>query len=91
MHSDLSQQRRRRLTPYLVTAGLLATAQSAQGKEPEASSVPPPTVDSDGDGRMDAWDRDRDGRVDAWDTDGDGLPNVLDDDGDGKPDQPAQN
>jgi hypothetical protein len=48
--------------------------------------VPPPTIDSNADGRPDAWDRDANGVPDAWDTDGDGKPDAKDDDGDGKPD-----
>ena len=57
--------------------------------QPEPSTqdrVPPPTIDTDGDGKADGWDRDGDGRADVWDSDGDGQPDLVDDDGDGKPD-----
>lgn len=56
---------------------------SGKGK----SETPPPTIDTDGDGKADAWDRDGNGIADAWDTDGDGKPDLFDDNGDGKPDQ----
>lgn len=90
MHSNKASKSLRRMTPYLMTVGLgLSVAASAA--EPELSDetpseIPAPTMDSDGDGIMDAWDRSGDGRADAWDTDGDGQPDLLDDDGDGKPD-----
>ncbi len=48
--------------------------------------VPPPTMDTNEDGKMDAWDRDANGVADAWDVNGDGKPDVMDNDGDGKPD-----
>lgn len=48
--------------------------------------VPPPTIDTDKDGKADAWDRDANGIPDAWDTNGDGKPDLLDNNGDGKPD-----
>lgn len=48
--------------------------------------VPPPTIDSNKDGKADAWDRDGNGIPDAWDTNGDGKPDLLDNNGDGKPD-----
>lgn len=40
--------------------------------------APPATIDSNGDGKMDAWDRNGDGKADAWDTDGDGQPDKAD-------------
>ncbi len=49
-------------------------------------TVPPPTIDSNEDGKADAWDRDGNGTPDAWDVNGDGKPDKFDDDGDGKPD-----
>ncbi len=55
-------------------------------KPPIEKPVQPPTIDTNGDGKADGWDRDGNGLVDAWDTDGDGKPNVFDDDADGKPD-----
>jgi hypothetical protein len=48
--------------------------------------VPPPTIDSNQDGKPDAWDRDANGMADAWDVNDDGKPDVVDDNGDGKPD-----
>jgi hypothetical protein len=62
-----------------------AYAQTAPASAPEGS-VPPPTIDSNEDGKPDAWDRDGNGSPDAWDTNGDGKPDKMDDDGDGKPD-----
>ncbi len=50
------------------------------------TKIPPPTMDTNGDGRPDAWDRDSNGVADAWDTDNDDKPDALDNDGDGKPD-----
>jgi hypothetical protein len=49
-------------------------------------TVPPPTIDSNQDGKPDAWDRDANGMADAWDTNGDNKPDLFDDNGDGKPD-----
>jgi hypothetical protein len=49
--------------------------------------VPPPTIDTDKDGKADAWDRDNNGIPDAWDLNGDGKPDALDNNGDGKPDE----
>jgi hypothetical protein len=49
-------------------------------------SVPAPTIDTDKDGKADAWDRDANGLPDAWDVNGDGKPDLFDDNGDGKPD-----
>ncbi len=51
-----------------------------------SSEIPAPTIDTDGDGKADAWDRSGNGQPDAWDTDGDGKPDLLDDNADGKPD-----
>lgn len=53
------------------------------------SEVPAPTLDTDQDGKADAWDRDGDGKADAWDRNGDGVPDAVDDDGDGRPDPAA--
>lgn len=63
-------------------------APTTTSKAPE-SSVPPPTIDSNEDGKADAWDRDANGTPDAWDVNGDGKPDKFDDDGDGKPDDKA--
>lgn len=67
---------------------------SAVASEPPAAGgdkpkhIPAPTIDSNGDGKADAWDRNGDGKADAWDRDGDGKPDAYDDDGDGQPDAP---
>jgi hypothetical protein len=50
--------------------------------------IPPATIDTNGDGKADAWDRDANGMPDAWDVNGDGQPDQLDNNGDGKPDAP---
>ncbi|MDE8650684.1 hypothetical protein [Novosphingobium album (ex Liu et al. 2023)] len=73
-----------------LTLGV-AYAQDAQPAEPEAApaenaATPPATLDTNGDGKMDAWDRDANGAADAWDTNGDGTPDAVDTNGDGKPD-----
>jgi hypothetical protein len=90
MHSKKSSNRVRRLTPYLITVGLglSVAANAAQTETPDEvqSEIPAPTIDTDGDGKMDAWDRDGDGQPDAWDSDADGKPDLLDDNADGKPD-----
>lgn len=53
---------------------------------PTPDKPPPPTIDTNNDGKADAWDRDANGMPDAWDTNGDGKPDLLDENGDGKPD-----
>lgn len=90
MHSNKASKALRRMTPYLMTVGL-GLSVAANAAEPELSDdkqseIPAATIDTDGDGIMDAWDRSGDGTPDAWDTDGDGQPDALDNDGDGKPD-----
>lgn len=76
-----------------LTASGLAYAQADPAPTTSASapeeSVPPPTIDSNEDGKADAWDRDANGTPDAWDVTGDGKPDKFDDDGDGKPDDKA--
>lgn len=62
-----------------------APAEKMTAPAPEGE-VPPPTMDTNEDGKADAWDRDANGIPDAWDTNGDGKPDVKDNDGDGKPD-----
>ena len=59
---------------------------SQEAPPPIESQVPVPTIDTNGDGKPDAWDRDANGVADAWDIDGDGKPDLLDNDGDGRPD-----
>ena len=56
----------------------------ALAEPPTAATKPnPPTIDSNGDGKADAWDRNADGKADAWDANGDGKPDSWDDDFDG--------
>ncbi len=62
-----------------------ADKMSAPPQVPE-KAVPPPSLDSNNDGKLDAWDRDANGVADAWDINGDGQPDQVDDNGDGKPD-----
>jgi len=81
--------------PSLITAALGAVMLTAvpvfaqDASEAPAKSSPPATIDTDGDGVMDAWDQRGDGKPDTWDTDGDGKPDAFDQDGDGAPD-PAE-
>ena len=64
-------------------------AVTAKKAEPMADKKmpPPPTIDTNKDGKADAWDRDANGIPDAWDVNGDGKPDLLDNNGDGKPDE----
>ena len=56
--------------------------------EPSPSkSIPVPTIDTNKDGKADAWDRDGNGIPDAWDVNEDGKPDLFDNNGDGKPDE----
>lgn len=63
--------------------------------EPDKSSassgsegqVPAATIDTNEDGKPDAWDRDANGVPDAWDINGDGKPDTMDNNGDGRPDE----
>ncbi|WP_228243917.1 VCBS repeat-containing protein [Porphyrobacter sp. GA68] len=64
-----------------VTTAPPTTAPVAPGQTPS------PTLDTDGDGKPDAWDTTGDGRANLWDLDGDGEPDAADTDGDGRPDQ----
>jgi hypothetical protein len=98
MNSKSTKIRKRRyVTPYLITAGLLAPAaatgalaetESTEAADPgeATANVPPPTIDTNGDNTPDAWDRDGNSIADAWDVDGDMVPDLFDDDGDGAPD-----
>lgn len=65
---------------------IAAPATMAAAQETGAMADPPATIDSNNDGKPDAWDTNGDTRADAWDTDGDGKPDAVDTDGDGKPD-----
>ena len=85
------------LSASIITASM-AIANIAIAQQPPADSamkdkmsasekaVPAPTIDTNNDGKMDAWDRDANGVPDAWDVNGDGQPDQVDDNGDGKPD-----
>ncbi len=77
-------------TISVMAAFALALPAAAQANAGDAKKrkIPPPTIDTDDDGKPDAWDRDANGVPDAWDTDGDGKPDVVDNDGDGRPDGP---
>lgn len=52
---------------------------------PDVPRIPPPNIDTTGDGTLDAWDLDDDGKADLYDTNGDGRPDKADNDGDGTP------
>jgi hypothetical protein len=66
-------------------AGIAHAADPIASKD--APPTAPPTIDTDKDGKADAWDRDANGIADAWDVNGDGQPDLFDNDGDGKPDE----
>jgi hypothetical protein len=74
-------------------AGLVHAADPAKPATDKMSATapdkppPPPTIDTNKDGKADAWDRDANGVPDAWDVNGDGKPDLLDNNGDGKPDE----
>jgi len=73
----------------LIAAPSFAQDTPTEQDTEEATPAPeaaPPTIDTDGDGEMDAWDQRGDGKPDSWDTDADGSPDVFDQDGDGAPD-----
>lgn len=59
----------------------------AAAPEANAGGTPAATIDSNNDGKPDAWDRDSNGTADAWDTNADGKPDAFDENGDGKPDR----
>jgi|GEM_PF-1770232 len=67
-----------------IPFALLAMPAVMQGLSAQESDAP--TVDTDGDGTPDAWDKSGDGKADAWDTNGDGKADAWDTDGNGKPD-----
>jgi hypothetical protein len=70
-------------------SAISAEVSAAEATAPE-NKIPAPTIDTNKDGKSDAWDRDADGKPDAWDINGDGKPDQLDNDGDGKPDVAAR-
>jgi len=94
MHSKHTSRSMLRMTPYLITVGLgfsvaanAATSQAEEkAKDRMAAEIPAPTIDTNGDGKADAWDRSGNGKPDTWDTKGDGKPDIWDRSGDGKPD-----
>lgn len=78
------------LTPAMVQS---AAAQDAAEPAPEAEAAPDSgeqtearTMDTNGDGKPDAWDTDGDGKPNAWDMNGNGVPDAFDTNGDGEPD-----
>jgi hypothetical protein len=66
-----------------------ATTPGTDSAAPPSSSSAAAGVDTNADGKPDAWDRDSNGTADAWDTNADGKPDAFDADGDGKPDGAA--
>jgi hypothetical protein len=72
-------------SPLAMAVGTAGEAPAASAPSPE-NKIPAPTIDTNKDGKADAWDRDANGKPDAWDINGDGKPDQLDNDGDGKPD-----
>jgi hypothetical protein len=70
-----------------LTLLLPFTIAVAHAEEPAAiDQLPAPTIDTNHDGKADAWDLDANGTADAWDTNADGKPDAFDKNGDGKPD-----
>jgi len=61
-------------TSVILAAGV---AVAAPAFAQDARPVDEPTIDVNGDGVNDAWDRDEDGFIDAWDDDADGQPDVV--------------
>jgi hypothetical protein len=76
--------------PFTMGTAFAAVPDQA-GKTPSTDTMvsrnTPPTIDTNNDGKADAWDRDGNGTADAWDNNGDGKADSFDDDGDGKPDK----
>ncbi len=58
----------------------------AMEKPASDKTIPAPTMDTNKDGKSDAWDRDGNGVADTWDVNGDGQPDQVDNNGDGRPD-----
>jgi hypothetical protein len=75
--------------PFTFGTALAAADPDAAAAPPASGqdAATPATLDTNNDGKADAWDRDSNGTADAWDTNGDGKPDKFDDDGDGKPDK----
>jgi hypothetical protein len=78
--------------PLTIGTALAADQETAVAKpaDPANEAASPATLDTNNDGKADAWDRDGNGAADAWDTNADGKPDKFDDDGDGKPDKPSR-
>jgi hypothetical protein len=74
-------------TPKEAMSQAAPTTPTTPSTPAPEGEVPAPTIDTDNDGKMDAWDRDSNGVPDAWDKDGDNKPDAMDDDGDGRPDK----
>ena len=73
--------------PFSLGAAQAAETASGPDKASAADpAAPAATIDTNADGKADAWDRDGNGSADAWDTNGDGKPDRYDTNGDGKPD-----
>jgi hypothetical protein len=73
--------------PFSLGVAQAAVTAGGPDKGTNAGATPPAaTIDTNGDGKADAWDRDGNGSADAWDTNGDGKPDRYDTNGDGKPD-----
>jgi hypothetical protein len=87
----------RKLTDAQVTEILKRIAENAPKASPDQvlnmlekildEIATRPTIDSDGDGRLDGVDTDGNGTADRFDTDGDGVLDGVDKDGDGKADK----
>ncbi len=69
-----------------ISADKMKAEKSASEKPAVKQQVPPPSMDTNKDGKPDAWDRDANGIADAWDVNGDGQPDQVDNNGDGRPD-----
>jgi hypothetical protein len=72
--------------PLTAGAAFAAAPEGGASAAQDPASTPA-TLDTNNDGKADAWDRDSNGTADAWDKNGDGKPDKFDDDGDGKPDK----
>ena len=74
------------ILPFTAGIAIAAETPGAAPQDKVAAQPGPATIDSNSDGKADAWDRDGNGAADAWDTNADGKPDQYDTDGDGKPD-----
>lgn len=80
--------------PFAAGTAFAQADSATSGVESQATpgrdASSPATLDTNNDGKADAWDRDSNGTADAWDTNSDGKPDKFDDDGDGKPDKASR-